>query len=57
MFFIKKCFDMEVIMKTFLIEKTFFTEKKINGNVKYIYIYLISNICFYTENVCVANKI
>ena len=31
---------MEVIMKTFLIEKTFFTEKKINGNVKYIYIYI-----------------
>ena len=57
MFFIKKCFDMEVIMKTFLIEKTFFTEKKINGNVKYIYIYLMSKIWFYTENVCVTNKI
>ena len=25
-------------MRTFLTEKTFFTEKKVNGNVKYIYI-------------------
>ena len=42
-------------MRTFLTEKTFFTEKKINGNVKYIY--LMSKIYFYTENVCVTNKI
>ena len=44
-------------MKTFLTEKTFFTEKKINGNVKYIYIYLMSKIYYYSENVCVTNKI
>ena len=36
----------------------FFTEKNINENVKiYIYIYLIWEIYFYAENVCVTNKI
>ena len=33
------------------IMKMFFTEKKINENVKNVY--LISEIYFYTENVCV----
>ena len=42
------------IMKNFFSEKTFFTEKNINENVKNIY--LISEIYFYTENVCVTNK-
>ena len=32
-----------------------FTEKNMNENVKNIY--LISEIYFYTENVCVTNKI
>ena len=36
--------------------KSFFTKKdNINENVKNIY--LISKIYFYTENVCVTNKI
>ena len=43
------------ILKHFFTEKTFFTEKNINENVKNIY--LISEIYFYTENVCVTNKI
>ena len=41
--------------KFFLLKKTFFTEKNINENVKNIY--LIWKIYFYTENVCVTNKI
>ena len=40
--------------KFFLLKKTFFTEKNINENVKNIY--LISEIYFHTENVCVTNK-
>ena len=47
----KKKFYIEI----FLLKKTFFTEKNINENVKNIY--LISEIYFYTENVCVTNKI
>ena len=39
----------------FLYGKKKFIEKNINGNVKKIY--LISEIYFYTENVCVTNKI
>ena len=35
-------------------KKTFYTEKNVNENVKNIYI--ISEIYFYAENVCVANK-
>ena len=36
--------------------KSFFTEKdNVNENVKTIY--LISKIYFYTENICVTNKI
>ena len=54
-----KCFYMEkkkvLYWKLFLLKKTFFTEKNINENVKNIY--LISEIYFYTENVCVTNKI
>ena len=43
-------------MKNFFNEKIFFfTEKNINENVKNIY--LISKIYFYTENICVTNKI
>ena len=43
-------------MKTFFTAKNFiFAEKNINENVKTIY--LISKIYFYTENVCVTNKI
>ena len=42
--------------KTFLLKKTFFTEKNINGNVKKYKIYLIWEIYFYAENVCVANN-
>ena len=38
----------------FLYGKKKFIEKNINGNVKKIY--LISEIYFYTENVCVTNK-
>ena len=41
--------------KKFYKKKTFFTEKSINENVKNIN--LISEIYFYTENVCVTNKI
>ena len=41
--------------KMFLLKKTFFTEKNINESVKNIY--LIWEIYFYTENVCVTNKI
>ena len=41
--------------ENFFTEKTFFTEKNINENVNNIY--LISKIHFYTENVCVTNKI
>ena len=41
--------------KIFLLKKTFFTEKNIYENVKNIY--LIWEIFFYTENVCVTNKI
>ena len=37
-------------------EKKFYTEININENVKKK-IYLISEIYFYTENVCVTNKI
>ena len=43
-FYMKKSFYNETI---FLLKKTFFTEKK----------YLISEIYFYTENICVINKI
>ena len=39
----------------FLYGKKKFIEKNINENVKKIY--LISEIYFYTENVCVTNKI
>ena len=39
----------------FLLKKTFFTGKNINENVKNID--LISEIYFYTENVCATNKI
>ena len=39
----------------FVLKKTFFSEKNINENVKNIY--LISEMYFYTENVCVTNKI
>ena len=39
--------------KFFLLKKTFFAEKNISENVKN----LISEIYFYTENVCVTNKI
>ena len=42
-------------MKNFFTEKKIFTVKNINENVKNIY--LISKICFYTENVCLTNKI
>ena len=45
-------------MKNFFAEKTFFTEKNINEKKNiYIYIYLISKIYFYIENVCVKNMI
>ena len=40
--------------KMFLYGKKKFIEKNINENVKK---YLISEIYFYTENVCVTNKI
>ena len=43
------------IRKIFLSKKPFFTEKNINENVKNIN--LISEIYFYTENVCVTSKI
>ena len=41
--------------KCVYMQKTFFTEKNINENLKNIY--LISEIYFYTKNVCVTNKI
>ena len=41
--------------KCFYKEKKIFIEKNITENVKKIY--LISEIYFYTENVCVTNKI
>ena len=41
--------------KNVFIWKKKFIEKNINGNVKKTY--LISEIYFYTENVCVTNKI
>ena len=47
----KKCFYVE---KKFY-KKKLFLQKNINENVKNIY--LISEIYFYTENVCVTNKI
>ena len=43
------------ILKFFLLKKTFFTKKNIYENIKNTY--LIREIYFYTENVCVANKI
>ena len=43
------------VLKNAFTEKTFFTEKNINENVKNIY--LIWEIYFYTENVCVTNEI
>ena len=54
----KKCFYMEKKFyneNVFYWKKTFFTEKNINENVKNLY--LISEIYFYAENVCVTNKI
>ena len=42
-------------MKNIFTEKNFFTEKNINENVKNMY--LISKIYFYTENICVTNKV
>ena len=53
----KICFYMEkkFYNNFFLLKKTFFTGKNINENVKNID--LISEIYFYTENVCVANNI
>ena len=53
----KEVFYMEkkvFITKNFFTEKKLFTEKNINENVKSIY--LISEICFYTENVCAKIK-
>ena len=41
--------------KMFLLKKIFFTEKNINENVKNIY--LIWEIYFCAENICVTNKI
>ena len=38
-------------------KKFFFTETNTNENVKLKNMYLISGIYFYTENVCVTNKI
>ena len=54
----KNCFYMEkkfYIEKFFYWKKTFFGEKNVNEKVKNMY--LIWKIYFYTENVCVANKI
>ena len=42
-------------MKNIFTEKNFFTEKNINEDVKNMY--LISKIYFYTENICVTNKV
>ena len=53
MFFAK--YTLFIEKNVFTRKKTFFTEKNINENVKNMY--LISEIYFYTENVCVANKI
>ena len=47
--------EKKFIMRKTFTEQNFFTEKNINENVKNIY--LISEICFYTRNVCVTNKI
>ena len=60
LFFFEKIFVFSKICiicrkKCVYMQKTFFTEKNINENVKNIY--LISEIYFYTENVCVTNKI
>ena len=41
--------------KIILLKKTFFTKKNVNENVKNID--LIWEMHFYTENVCVTNKI
>ena len=53
----KKCFYLEKKFynerNTFL-KKTLFTSKNISENVNNIY--LISEIYYYTENVCVTNK-
>ena len=46
--------EKKFIMRKTFTEQNFFTEKNINENVKNIY--LISEICFYTRNVCVTNK-
>ena len=51
-FYMEKKFYNENV---FYWKKTFFAEKNRNENVKNIY--LISEINFYTENVCVTNKI
>ena len=50
--FIKK---KSFLWKYILLGKPLFTEKNINENVQNLY--LISEIHFYTENVCVTNKI
>ena len=47
--------EKKFIMRKTFTEQNFFTEKNINENVKNIY--LISEIYFYTRNVCVTNKI
>ena len=44
-----------MIKNFFYWKQTFFTENNINETVKNIY--LISKLYFYTENVCVTNKI
>ena len=58
-FFLKNiCFLKNMLFadkNVFMEKKSFFIEKNINENVKKIY--LISEIYFYTENVCVTNKI
>ena len=59
-FFFEKIFAFYKIYvtcrkKCFYMQKKIFIEKNINGNVKKIY--LISEIYFCTENVCVTNKI
>ena len=43
------------ITKKFFTEKLFFTEKNIDENAKNIY--PISEVYYYTENVCVSDKI
>ena len=47
--------EKSFMMKKIFTEKNFFKEKNINENVKNTY--PISKIQFYTENVCVTNKI